>query len=547
GQRRRAGARIADAQHLEQGGNVELLEGVVVPALVAKVKHQVGAQFRQVALQGAVVVEVAELVARHLRQRILELAHGIEVFRVEGAAAFDLIRQAVVAHHHGDVEGLQPAAVLAHEMWRIGGQQDPPRHHAKVLVAVGQRLGMAMVAGVAEAGLVQQLADTVARVEPLGIELVRDYAHLVVDDNLARDQAFPVLANRALAADEMVLVDPLPRPAVEVVVHVAAVGNVQDDLPARPQDLADRRQHLLVILLVGEVAERGAHDGNAVHAVLRQPRIARLPLPEQHLHTLARGALLGQPHQIARTVEPHDVLEAAPRQLQAMATLAAAQVEDVAIGLDGGGGDDEVHLATGVLQVFDDVAVGLHIKGIEEFAPPLFGQVRLEVGNRAETRTGGRTSGSLRLRRHYHGGQVSSSVPQLALARGEVPDATRCRLRRDPQRPQQNANVLVPRNPLSNFYLWTIDPGCKHFLSCPVGGNNAQSLRTRLAMKKPSVACRAGVRSKAASLPSAELGGSPPTAVAQACPHGAHAKPAWSRKKAAIWSPFSSGSTEQVT
>jgi hypothetical protein len=52
--------------------------------------------------------------------------------------------------------------------------------------------------------------------------------------------------------------------------------------------------------------------------------------------------------------------------------------------LDLGRRDDEIHLAAGVLDVLDDVAVGLHIKSVEEFAPPLLGQVRLEVRNRAE-------------------------------------------------------------------------------------------------------------------------------------------------------------------
>ena len=41
--------------------------------------------------------------------------------------------------------------------------------------------------------------------------------------------------------------------------------------------------------------------------------------------------LLGEPHEVARAVEPHHVLEAAPGELEAVPTLAAAQVEDVAI------------------------------------------------------------------------------------------------------------------------------------------------------------------------------------------------------------------------
>ena len=394
---------------------MQLLEGVVVEALVAQVEDQVGAQVGQVALQRAVVVEEAELVVRQLRQRVLELADGVEVLRIEGAAALDLVGQAMVAHQHGDVERLQLAPALAHrQMRRVGRQQDAARHHAEVLVAVGQRLGVAVVAHVAEAGLLQQLADAFARVEPLGIELVGDHAHLVVHDHFARDQAFAVLADGALAADEVVLVDPLPRALVEVLVHVAAVGDVEHELAAGAQDLADRGQDLLVVLLVGEVAERVAHDGNAIDAVLRQPRVARVAFLEQHLQAFVLRALLGEPHEIARAVEAHDVLEAAPRQLQAVPALAAAQIEDVAVRLDRRRGDDEVDLAARVLDVLDDVAVGLDVEGVEELAPPLFGEVRLEIRDRTEAGTRCQALGTLRLGRHYHDGQLSSSLPPSA-------------------------------------------------------------------------------------------------------------------------------------
>ena len=64
-------------------------------------------------------------------------------------------------------------------------------------------------------------------------------------------------------------------------------------------------------------------------------------------------------------------------------------------------------------------------------------------------------------------------------------------------------------------------------------------------MKNASVWCRAGV-SRSASSPAAELGGSPPT-LAHASRHGSTASSGWLALSAAIWSPFSSGSTEQVT
>ena len=276
---------------------------------------------------------------------------------------------------------------------------------------------MAVVAHVAEAGLLQEFRDAFAGVEPLGVELVGDHAHLVMDDHFARDQALAVLADRSLPAHEMVFVDPLPRAPLEMLVHVGAVGDVEHQLARGAQDLADGGQDLLVVLLVGEVAEGVAHDGDAIDAALGQPRVAGIALLEQHLQALGLRPLLGETHEIARAVEAHHVLEAAPGELQAVPALAAAQVEDVAVGLDRGRRDDEVDLAARVLQVLDDVAVGLHIEGVEKLAPPLFGKMRFQVGNRTQTRARRQTPRTLRLgRSNNHDGTIVLLVTAAAAA-----------------------------------------------------------------------------------------------------------------------------------
>ena len=314
------------------------------------------------------------------------------ILRVERAAALDGVGQARVAHDDRHVDLLHLAALADRQLRRIGRQQDAARHHAEILVAVGKRLGVAVVANVAEAGLLHELADALARVEPLGIELVGDDAELVVHDDFARDQAFAIAGKRALAADEVVLVDPLPRAALEVVGHVGAVGDVEHELAGGAQDLADRRQHLLVVLLVGEVAERVAHDGDAVEARLRQARVARVAFLEHDLQPLGLRALLGEAHEIARAIDAGDVLEAAAGELDAVAALAAAQIEDLAVRLHGRRGEDEVDVAPRVLGVLDDVAVGLDVERVEKLAPPLGGKMRLEVGYGAET--GARRAGA---------------------------------------------------------------------------------------------------------------------------------------------------------
>src|SRR6185503_15518421 len=94
---------------------------------------------------------------------------------------------------------------------------------------------------------------------------------------------------------------------------------------------------------------------------------------------------------------------------QAVPALAAAQVEDVAVRLDGCGRDDEIHLAAGVLQVLDHVAVSLDVERVEELAPPLLGEVRLQVGDRAEARSRSQAPRTLRLGgSDNHVGQLSS-------------------------------------------------------------------------------------------------------------------------------------------
>ena len=264
------------------------------------------------------------------------------------------------------------------------------------------------MADVAESGLLHQLADGLARVEALGIKLIGDDAQLVMDDDFARDQPVAVAGQRALAADEVMLVDPFPRAALEVIGHIGAVGDVEHQLAGGTQDLADGGEHLLVVLLVGEVAERVAHDGDAVEARLRQARVARIAFLEHDLQPLVLRALLGEAHEIARAVDAGDVLEAAARELETVPALAAAQVEDLAVGGHGRRGENEIDVAARVLHVLDDVAVGLDVERVEKFAPPLGGKMRLEVRNGTEARAWRRAPRALRLGNGCHDGRSSS-------------------------------------------------------------------------------------------------------------------------------------------
>src|SRR5690606_18820736 len=150
--------------------------------------------------------------------------------------------------------------------------------------------------------------------------------------------------------------------------------------------------------------ERVAHDGDAIEAALRQPRVPRVTFLEDDLKAFTLGTLARKADEIAGPVDTSDIPEAAPGQLQAMTALPAAQVEDRAVRVDRGGRHDEVDLAPGVLDVLDDVAVGLHVEGIEELAPPLLREMRLEIGDGAQARAGRRAPRPLHLRSYCHDG-----------------------------------------------------------------------------------------------------------------------------------------------
>ena len=227
------------------------------------------------------------------------------------------------------------------------------------------------------------------------------------------------------------------------------------------------------------------------------------PSLNSDLQAFVLGALLGESHEVAGAVEPHHVLEAAARQLEAVPALAAAQIEDVAVGLDRRRGDDEVDLAARVLDVLDDIAVGLHVQRVEELAPPLFGKMRLEIRDGTEAGARGQAPGTLGLARHHHGGLLSSSLrpsttgwsyPRICSPGDADPRASQ----QFPHWPQQNAILST-----ANFHVkhLSVDDG---FLTAS-SRHGAAALATlssdcsNAAMKNPSVPCRAGVSSNPCS------------------------------------------------
>ncbi|MEZ5856966.1 MAG: hypothetical protein R3D67_20335 [Hyphomicrobiaceae bacterium] len=156
-------------------------------------------------------------------------ADRLHVLGIELAVELDWIRQAGIAHQHGEIDHAGLAARTAGG--KLGSVCGNRRRRA-IMRDPGpgrKRPAPFRDGGHTEAALLQQLGDALLSIEALGVELVGHDAGLVIDDDLAADEALAILADRTLAADEMVSVDPLHERR-SVVRHVGTVGDVEDEL-----------------------------------------------------------------------------------------------------------------------------------------------------------------------------------------------------------------------------------------------------------------------------------------------------------------------------
>jgi len=166
--------------------------------------------------------------------------------------------------------------------------------------------------------------------------------------------------------------------------HPIAVGQVHDQRAARGERPLHRLEDGDIVLLAVEIAEGIAEDADAVKAALRHAELAGIALVERKGEVPLAGALAREPDEIARAVDAGDLLEAAAGQLERVATLTAAEVENAVVGLEPGAPHQQLDLLLGIAIVFDDVAVGLEVERVEERAPPVVRQMALEIGDRAE-------------------------------------------------------------------------------------------------------------------------------------------------------------------
>ena len=205
-----------------------------------------------------------------------------------------------------------------------------------------------------------------------------------MDHDLAADQPVAIAGEVALAADEMVLVDPFPRARLEMSAHPIAIHQVHDQGAARAERPLDRFENREIVLRPLEIAKGIAEHAHAAKFGVAEAKAAGVALVERDRQAALAGALAGEPDQIAGAVEPGNADKAAGGEFERVASLAAAQIENALVALDAGAVDQQIDLLRGVAVVLDHIAIGFEIERVEQGAPPIGWQMTFEIGHRAQ-------------------------------------------------------------------------------------------------------------------------------------------------------------------
>ena len=161
--------------------------------------------------QRGVIVEKAKAVIGQLVQSCLQPFDRLDILLVVAPVSLDRIGQTRVAEDHGNIRKQRgPARQAAHPARRFAGHEQPMCDHAEILIAMRVRRRQRMKPEIGKGRAREQRLEAVFRIQALAIELVGDNATLGVDDDLPADQPVAITRKLALAADEMVLVDPFP-------------------------------------------------------------------------------------------------------------------------------------------------------------------------------------------------------------------------------------------------------------------------------------------------------------------------------------------------
>ena len=103
-----------------------------------------------------------------------------------------------------------------------------------------------------------------------------------------------------------------------------------------------------------------------------------VPRPASHSSSASES------HEVPRPIQSSDVLIAPLGELQCVAALAAAQVEDSIVALDSCGLDQQIDLFDGVLLPLNNVAIRLQVERVEKALPPVRRKMVFEVRHRPQ-------------------------------------------------------------------------------------------------------------------------------------------------------------------
>jgi hypothetical protein len=112
--------------------------------------------------------------------------------------------------------------------------------------------------------------------------------------------------------------------------RAGGVVRVDEEASARPQGPRDAAHHLLVLVVGLEVPERREHVDDGVERLLRR-QVAHIVADPADGHARLLRSALGHLDVIRRDIQPGDI-EAAPREGDAVAPMAAAEIEDLGAG-----------------------------------------------------------------------------------------------------------------------------------------------------------------------------------------------------------------------
>ena len=166
--------------------------------------------------------------------------------------------------------------------------------------------------------------------------------------------------------------------------HPVAIHQIHDERPAGGEGAVDRFEHGEIVLRTLEIAEGVPQNADAVKVTVAKTKPPGVAFVKRDLQIALLRALASQADQIAGAIEPDDIGEASVGELERMAPLTAAQIENAVIALEPDAADQQVDFIGRVAIVLYDVAVGFEVERVEQRAPPVGRQVTFQIGDRAQ-------------------------------------------------------------------------------------------------------------------------------------------------------------------